>query len=54
MENPSSSILKDFKIKIAVDTQLLAYLIDNTYPSFNFFLKNLLNHLLLILFVQDL
>jgi hypothetical protein len=41
MENPSSSILKDFKIKIAVDTQLLAYLIDNTYPSFNFFFKKL-------------
>lgn len=43
MENPSGLILKNFKIKIAVDTQLLAYLIDNTYPSFNYFFKKLVD-----------
>ena len=32
-----------FKIKIAVDTQLLAYLIDDSYPSFTRFFKNLTN-----------
>ena len=32
-----------FKVKIAVDTQLLAYLIDNSYPSFTRFFENLTN-----------
>lgn len=29
------------RIKIALDTQILAYLIDNTYPSLNIFIKTL-------------
>ncbi|MCI2229913.1 hypothetical protein MC378_12115 [Polaribacter sp. MSW13] len=41
MTKPTGTILTNFKIKIAIDTQLLAYLIDNTFPSFNYFFSKL-------------
>jgi len=34
-------ITKTLRIKIALDTQILAYLVDNTYPSLNQFIKTL-------------
>lgn len=36
-------VLENFKVKIAVDTQILAYLVDKTYPSLNFFFELLLD-----------
>lgn len=33
-----------FKIKVALDTQLLAYLIDDSYPSFTRFYECLKIH----------
>lgn len=39
----SQPVLENFKIKIAVDTQILAYLVDNTYPSLNIFFETLFN-----------
>lgn len=37
MENPSDNL----RIKVALDTQILAYLVDNTYPNLNLFIKAL-------------
>lgn len=37
MENINDSL----RIKIALDTQILAYLVDNTYPSLTYFIKAL-------------
>ncbi|WP_417369847.1 hypothetical protein [Flavobacterium beibuense] len=35
MENPNNNL----RIKVALDTQILAYLVDNTYPNLTFFIK---------------
>lgn len=43
MEDTNRVIDPTFKIKIALDTQLLAYLIDESYPSFNRFYDCLKN-----------
>ncbi|WP_445735302.1 hypothetical protein [Mariniflexile sp.] len=43
MEEANKVIDPTFKIKIALDTQLLAYLIDESYPSFNRFYDCLKN-----------
>lgn len=37
MEKPSDNL----RIKVALDTQILAYLVDNTYPNLNLFIKAL-------------
>ncbi len=34
-------IIDNLRIKIALDTQILAYLVDKTYPSLNLFIENL-------------
>uniref|UniRef100_UPI00404ADB72 hypothetical protein n=1 Tax=Gelidibacter sp. TaxID=2018083 RepID=UPI00404ADB72 len=43
MEEPNIVIDPTFKIKVALDTQLLAYLIDDSYPSFSRFYECLKN-----------
>lgn len=35
MKKPSDNL----RIKVALDTQILAYLVDNTYPNLNFFIR---------------
>lgn len=35
----SKTVLSNFKVKIAVDTQILAYLVDKTYPTLNTFIE---------------
>jgi hypothetical protein len=37
MENPPDNL----RIKVALDTQILAYLVDNTYPNLTLFIKTL-------------
>ena len=37
MQNPPDNL----RIKIALDTQILAYLVDNTYPNLTFFIRTL-------------
>ena len=37
--NAQQTILSEFKITVAVDTQILAYLIDNTYPKLTLFFE---------------
>lgn len=37
MENPTNSL----RVKVALDTQILAYLADDTYPNLTFFIKTL-------------
>lgn len=39
--NTNIVVLDEFKLKIAVDTQILAYLVDKTYPSLNIFFEYL-------------
>ncbi len=34
-------VIEDFKIKIALDTQILSYLLDKTYPTLNKFVEKL-------------
>ena len=37
----NDTILGNFKIKIAIDTQILAYLVDESYPNLNVFFRHL-------------
>lgn len=41
MESWSQTPIKDFKVSFFLDTNILCYLVDSTYPNLNKFIRRL-------------